>query len=181
MFAAAMAAKVTSTTTGKKADIWLLGSTEANFSCAKLPSRREVLKVLFDFHTWKKKSLNDSVKETVAMILPIWERARIPTRAKNHIWEQLRHLHREWQSLKKIINRKSVTEERKREEFKDSLNNVFDIAHEQAMTMIKIEEDRQFLNTQREKGRQGSMLGIDMKLSRQEERAKARSAAAAAR
>ena len=167
--------------TRKKTEIWLIGGTEDHFSCAKLPSRGEVLKVLFDFHIQKEHSLNDSVKETVTMILQIWERARIPTRAKNHLWDQLRRLHKEWQGLKKNITRKSATEEGKRDAFRDSLDNVFDIAHEQAMTMIKIEEDRQFLKAQREKGRHGSIAGIDVKLAKQEERALARSAAVAVR
>ena len=49
------------------------------------------------------------------------------------------------------------------------------------MTIIKIEEDRQFLKAQREKGRRGSMAGIDVKLAKQEDRELARSAAIAER
>jgi len=33
----------------------------------------------------RNQELDDSVKETVAMVLPIWERAQILTRAKNQI------------------------------------------------------------------------------------------------
>ena len=43
--------------TRKKTEIWLIGDTD-HFSCAKLPSRGEVLKVLFDFHIQKEHSLN---------------------------------------------------------------------------------------------------------------------------
>lgn len=42
--------------TRKKTEIWLIGGTEDHFSCAKLPSRGEVLKVLFDFHIQKEQS-----------------------------------------------------------------------------------------------------------------------------
>lgn len=35
---------------------------------------------------------------------------------------------------------------------------------------MKIEEDRLFLQAQREKGRRGTMLGIDRNLAQQEER-----------
>ena len=75
--------------TRKKAKIWLMGSTEDHFGYAKLPTRGEVLKVLFNFHTLRNQSLDDSVKETVVMVLPIWERVRIQTRAKNHVCDQL--------------------------------------------------------------------------------------------
>lgn len=167
--------------TRKKAEIWLIGNTEDHFSYAKLPTRGQVLKVLFNFHTLRNQSLDDSVKETAAMELPIWERARIPTKAKNHVWDRLRHLHKEWQNLKKSISRKSETEDGKRKSFKDSLEDLFDIAHQDAMTIIKIEEDRQFLTAQRERGRRGSMAGIDVKLAKQEKRVVARSAALAER
>src|SRR5688572_10843765 len=45
------------------------------------------------------------------------------------------------------------------------------------MTIIKIEEVRQFSEAQLEKGRRDSMAGIDAKLAKQEMRALARSAA----
>jgi hypothetical protein len=50
------------------------------------------------------------------------------------------------------------------------MNNPFDIAHQDALTMIRIEEDKLFLVKQREKGRPGSMLGIDIKLTNIEKR-----------
>ena len=166
--------------TRKNSVIWLIGNSIDHLSNAKLPTRGEALKVLFDFHIVKKKSLNESVKETVAMILPIWERARIPTRTKIHVSEQLRHLHKNWQYLKKLISRKSVTEEEKRYHFKKSLDDLFDIAHQDALSMIQIEEDRQFLIAQREKGRRGSMTGIDKSLAMKEQRSADRSKRAAA-
>ena len=57
--------------TRKKVKIWLIGSTEDHFGYAKLPKRGEVLKVLFNFHTLRNHFLDDSVKETKAMVLPI--------------------------------------------------------------------------------------------------------------
>jgi len=49
------------------------------------------------------------------------------------------------------------------------LENLFDISHRNALAMIKIEEDCQFLIAQREKGLLGSMVGADVALSRKEE------------
>ena len=45
------------------------------------------------------------------------------------------------------------------------MHNLFDIAHQRALEMIKNEEDKEFLLAQREKRRRGSMGGIDLKLA----------------
>lgn len=47
---------------------------------------------------------------------------------------------------------------------------MFDIAHKDAFSIIKIDEDRQFLTLQRQKGRVGYMTGVDKKLYAVEER-----------
>lgn len=58
------------------------------------------------------------------------------------------------------------------EEFKSSLDNLFDIAHADALERIKIEEDKIFLQKQREPGRPGCLAGVDKKLTEKEERAR---------
>ena len=52
----------------------------------------------------------------------------------------------------------------------NELDDLFDIAHMNALAIIKIEIDRQFLLSQREKGRIGSMLVRDINLQKTEER-----------
>ncbi|GBN83840.1 hypothetical protein AVEN_257962-1 [Araneus ventricosus] len=54
--------------------------------------------------------------------------------------------------------------------FISDLNNLFDIAHANALEIIKIEEDRKLLLSQREAGRRGCLMGVDMKLAKREER-----------
>ncbi|GBM71784.1 hypothetical protein AVEN_79437-1 [Araneus ventricosus] len=49
---------------------------------------------------------------------------------------------------------------RREKEFKESLDNIFDIAHAEAFQLIKIEEDKVFLLGQRELGRVGCLGGI---------------------
>ena len=53
---------------------------------------------------------------------------------------------------------------------------LFDIAHAEAMTKITIEEDRQFLIGQRERGRRGTMavLGLVLAAKELEERTRQR-------
>ena len=48
------------------------------------------------------------------------------------------------------------------------LDDLFDIAHADALKTIKIEEDKLFLISQRKKGRPGSMSGGDRKLLKRE-------------
>lgn len=62
--------------------------------------------------------------------------------------------------------------------FKDSLNDLFDITHRDALSLVIIEEDTLFLEAQRERGRRGTMGGIDGLLTLKEERVMKRKAAA---
>lgn len=48
------------------------------------------------------------------------------------------------------------------------LDELFDIAHADALEMIIIEEDRQFLLAQRKKGQPGKIGSIDRKLAKKE-------------
>ena len=50
------------------------------------------------------------------------------------------------------------------------MDDLFDIAHQDALTLITIPEDREFLIAQREKRRRGCMSGTDNKLHQKEQR-----------
>lgn len=169
----------TCTTTRAVTSVWLVGGTDDHFRTSKLPSRGEVLRVLFHHHIGDKRSLKDSIDKTSSMLLPIWEMARIPTKTPAHVIEHLRKLHAEWQGLKKNINRKTTTDLSNQKAFQESMEDLFDIAHRDAMSLITIEEDRLFLEAQREKGRRGTMVGVDRSLTLKEERIMKRKAAAA--
>lgn len=77
--------------------------------------------------------------------------------------------HSENGSYKKIERSKKIADE-----FVESLDDLFDIATSDALETIKIAEDKQFLEMQRQKGRPGSMAGIDMILYGREKRAQER-------
>ena len=62
----------------------------------------------------------------------------------------------------------------KEKDFKDDLDNLFDMAHQDALDMITIEEDKEFLIAQREKERRGAMTGVDLVLTKKEVRAQKR-------
>jgi len=77
--------------------VWLIGGTEEHFKTTKLPSRGEVLKVLFNYLIEEKMSLKENVDKTSLVLLSIWVMARIPTKASTHVDEHIRKLHAVWQ------------------------------------------------------------------------------------
>ena len=92
-----------------------------------------------------------------------WKNARIPTQRKDHIAEKVTKLFTEWANLKKNKENKKKRSSQLIENennFNKRLDNLFDVAHKNAMELIQIEEDRQFLLYQRD-GRQGRMGTID--------------------
>lgn len=58
-----------------------------------------------------------------------------------------------------MASRTSATQQAKEIAFSSKLDDLFDIAHANALDMITIDEDRAFLIAQREKGRRGYMAG----------------------
>ncbi|GBN42059.1 hypothetical protein AVEN_218863-1 [Araneus ventricosus] len=61
---------------------------------------------------------------------------------------------------------------RRQQEFISNLDNLFDIAHADALQLMKIEEDRIFLQRKREPGRPGRLGGVDKKRTDKKERAR---------
>jgi len=68
----------------------------------------------------------------------------------------------------------SAIHEERRQDFEKKLPCLFDIAHENAMEMMKIQEDRDFLVCQRQEGRPGAMAGVDRQLACVEEKIRIR-------
>ncbi|GBM37970.1 hypothetical protein AVEN_171160-1 [Araneus ventricosus] len=62
----------------------------------------------------------------------------------------------------------------RQQEFLSNLDNLFDIAHADALQLMKIEEDRLLLQRQREPGRPDHLGGVDKKRTDKEERAQLR-------
>jgi hypothetical protein len=145
----------------KQRGLYLIGSTVDSISGSKLPSNRLVLARFLHLHTVDHQTISASAATTAEEIMHFWDRARIPTRLKCHIISLIRDLHARWVSLKKNSSRQTDTQRRKEEALKETFADLFDVAHANALTLIKIEEDRAFLLAQREKGRRGSMGSVD--------------------
>lgn len=154
--------------------VFLIGTMTNQISGSKLPSKRDCLRVLFYNMRVIKLSLHESAILTIDECLVFWKKARIPTQSVVNIIPKLKKLYENWKNLDKNKLRKSATQKNNENEFERTLNNLFDIAHANAMCMIKIKEDREFLYLQRQEGRIGYMAGVDKKLTEIEERRKQR-------
>ena len=158
----------------KKDNIYLIGNVCHQITGSKLPLNRQVLTVLFynirEVKLTKRESANLVIRECVVF----WEKARIPTKHFCDCVKTLIKLHELWRDLQKIAKRSQAVYEGRRETFKNNLDNLFDIAHENALQLIKIEEDRAFSQRQRETERPGYLAGVDKKLAEKEERLRQR-------
>lgn len=155
-------------------ELYLIGFSKHQLTGCKLPSKGDCLKVFFYNLKTTKLSVKDSARLVIKECSVFWEKARIPFQDAHKAANKLIGLYNEWRNLVRSKSRNSQIYNKKREEWKEQLNYLFDIAHVNAMDIIKIEEDRQFLIKQRKKGREGIMVGVDLKLKQKEDRRKNR-------
>ncbi|GBO44289.1 hypothetical protein AVEN_247284-1 [Araneus ventricosus] len=109
-------------------------------------------------HIELNKTIRESSTTTIEEVTNFWQKARIPVQELRNCQPKLEKLFEQWRLLKKNKNRNTLTQKSKEGEFISKLNNIFDIANANALNMIKISQDKEFLLAQREKGRRGSML-----------------------
>lgn len=72
-------------------------------------------------------------------------------------------MYEEWRCLQKHCKWKTPTDEQNEPDFKEKLDNIFDMKHANTLDLMKIEEDKQFLLYQRLKRKVDTLLGIDKK------------------
>lgn len=150
--------------------VYLVGVLRNQILGSKLPSLRDCLSVLFHNIRILNMTISDAAHLVIDECLIFWRKARIPTRDRSDCVKKLMKVHEKWINLKKSSKRKGVTQIRKENMFEEEMNNLFDIAHANALNLMSIEEDKQFLIAQRKPNRVGSMIGIDLKLTAAEKR-----------
>jgi len=146
-------------------ELFLIGTMKNQITGSKLPSKRDCLSVLFYNMRFVKLNLNESSHLVIDECMVFWRKPRIPTQYSSDYATKLKKLYENWRSLDKNKSRKTDTQAKRNKIFVEELDDIFDIAHANALNTIKIEEDKQFLLKQRQKGRPGCMLGIDMRLT----------------
>jgi len=108
-------------------------------------------------------NLHENAKLVTREVIIFWEKALIPVREEYHFVKKLESLNFGWRNLQKHTTRKLVNDRKIEEEFVNKFDDIFEIGHVNALNIIKIESDKQFLIAQKKKGRSDCMLRIDKK------------------
>lgn len=161
---------LSSTSTRQADTIFLIGvkDLEPISRFNQLPTLRQVL-LRFHFFLQEKKSVRNASHSTVEELILVWQKAAIPIRLVKHCIDKLEKLHSEWLLLKKNKGRISDTQKKRETLFQEQLDMVFDIAHNDALTMCKVDEDREFLIDQRTE-RNMIISSADKKYNKKHER-----------
>lgn len=153
----------------------LIGRTAHQITGAKLPSNRQVLQTFFYNMRFVKLPARDSASLTINAVSIFWRQARIPMRYEARCIDKLIKMYEQWKGIQKVTaSKRTGAQKRTEHEFVAVLDDLFDIAAVDALEQMRIEEDRQFLILQRQKGRPGCMAGVDMVLYSREKRRKQR-------
>lgn len=157
--------------TRKQTEIWLVGQISPILNATKLPSKNEVMALFFHYKQIENKTVRDACHATAVDVLEMWAKAHIPTRLKKHVVDKVESMFREWEKLRKNKENKAKRSEglqQKENEWKEGLEDLFDIAHADTMELMTIEEDKEFLQAQRKKGRPGKLGSLDTALLKKE-------------
>lgn len=156
-------------------NIDMVGNTSHQITGAKLPSNKQVLKVMFYNMRFVRLGAKESAHLAVQSAGIFWQQARIPIRNEHKSTEKLMKLYERWRNIRKTApTKRSKVQKKVADKFVEGLDDLFDIASNDALDIIKIDEDKEFLEMQRKKGRPGCMAGIDMVLYGREKRAQER-------
>ncbi|GBM78676.1 hypothetical protein AVEN_178196-2-1, partial [Araneus ventricosus] len=123
----------------------------------KLPTTKVLLRVCNASH------------RTIDELIVVWSKAAIPIRLVKHAIDKLEKIHSEWLLLKKNKSRPTEAQREREHKFVRKVHELFDIAHANDMTMIKLEEERKFLIDQHSE-RNMIMKTLDKKLAGMQER-----------
>lgn len=145
-----------------QSELYLIGHENHQLVGAKLPSNRQVLSVFFFNTRTARLSTEKSAKLLCDEIKIFWEKARIPTSDDSYVKKKILALYNDWRDLQKWekLTQKSAKHAINESNFRDKLDNLFDIAKKDALETLK-GDDREFLICQRKKGRVGSLCGVD--------------------
>lgn len=138
----------------KKENIFLIGETHDEIPKNKLPSNLEVLKFLFHNIRILKLSLRESEILVLDELITIYQLAKTPIQQKSRCMTKIDDLYNYWRSLQKSSSRRIDTQEKNEIVFSSNLDDLFDIAHRDVLTMID-DKTKTFLLNQRQPGRIG--------------------------
>jgi hypothetical protein len=154
----------------KKTKVWLIGYPKDTITGARLPSGRDVMRNFIHHLRVSKLSIAESSQNVYDQLVQFWMKSRLPIRDKQHIIRKVKELYNEQSVLMKNRSRNNAKDVENQREYSSKLDSLFDISHAAANELIKNDEDRIFLQQQRE-SRTGCIGPLDQKLAKREQRA----------
>lgn len=147
-------------------NVYLIGDVDTQIYGNKLPSKEQVLKVLFNNIREAKLNVRESAKLIINEVKTFWERARLPIQAEDRCIDKVVGLYQKWSNLQKNAGKPCNVD--KEQNFRSDIKNLFDIAHGNILHQID-ETRREFLENQRRDGRVGFISDIENLYERIEE------------
>ena len=95
-------------------------------------------------HKLQKLTIREASSATIKAVSEIWDKASIPTRCSQHSITKLESIFSEWKGLQKHNNRTTLAHKEKENKFVDRLEDLFDIAHANALTKLNPEDQAFF-------------------------------------
>jgi hypothetical protein len=140
----------TSLVTRSSDNVWLIGHPTDILLGARLPSGRDVLQNFVYYHITKKMTVTDSAHEVHDQLVPFWAKSHLSVRQKHHVVQKIKDLYNERNNLMKHRSCSNQSDLHKQKQFTEKLEQLFDISHANAKSIITNEEDRTFLQLQLE-------------------------------
>jgi hypothetical protein len=122
--------------------VWLVGMPTADLICSRLPSKEKVLAKFMFHHINEKKSIKEASKIVATAVKFYWDKARIPTSRADFVEKKLIRLYSEYQELKKNRGKKFEGYRMKEEMFKSDLQDIFNVAHKDALRLCRTMKTR---------------------------------------
>lgn len=152
-------------------NIFLVGKCASTILGAKLPSIKQVLQLFFYKIRVENMTVIKSMKYTIGVALEFWNKAKIPTLHETNCVHKLRKIYENWRNIQKNCKAPYEKYRKQEQDFRDKIENfIFDVAAPNALEIMKIQEDKDFLVLQRKRGRPGTMYGVDRILTQKQKR-----------
>ncbi|GBN72951.1 hypothetical protein AVEN_210862-1 [Araneus ventricosus] len=151
--------------------IFLIREIEHQITGSKLPSNGQDLAVLYYNIRELNLTVNERANLAIRECIIFWQKARMPTKSFPDCMRKLVNVYQVWRDLQKNAKKLQDVFKRRQQEF---VSNLFDVVHADALQLMKIEEDRMFLQRQREHGRPGHLGVVNEKRTDKVERTRFR-------
>ena len=130
----------------------------------KLPSVSQVFSRFLYLYE-RKATVREASRTAARECMEFWELASLPVRDEHHCVSKLEAVYQRYLGLKKSKRRETGTQQTAEAAFSEQLEDLFDISHSNALNIIRNDEDRAFLESQRKRGYQDTSLAWTLSTS----------------